>query len=128
MPRKKKSSSYVLNYTVGNVAKRTGETRKKVSAWLNKQIRNGLGRCPFCPTALEVGSFAVDHMEPISRGGSRLLVNCHLTCQPCNRAKGDLTVVEFTSLLTFLKGLGERPMKSVLARLKIAGALYRGKG
>ena len=82
--------------------------------------------CPFCGTGLSVGSFAVDHKNPISRGGPRDLSNCWLTCQPCNRAKGDLTVDEFSLLRSTLATMGERVMKSVLARLKLGGSLYKG--
>ena len=125
MPRKRKTDSYVLNYTIGNVAKRTGETRKKVARWLKKQTSVAV-ECPFCKAGLSIGKFAVDHKNPISRGGSALLANCWLTCQPCNRAKGDLTVDEFSALLDFLTCQSERMKKSVLARRKIAGAMYRG--
>src|SRR6266403_3523814 len=115
----KKKEAYVLNYTVGNVAKRTGETRRKVKSWLTRSI-SSKPSCPFCSVPLIVGGFAVDHKMPLSRGGSPLLSNCWLTCQPCNRAKGDLTVEEFAGLLVALTSLGERAKKSVLARLKIA--------
>lgn len=121
-----RSASYVLNYTVGNVAKRTGETREAVREWLKARLKK-LGDCPFCGVKLTLGTFAVDHMESIASGGSPLLSNCHLTCPPCNRAKGDLNVGEFSALLAFFNTQSSHMKKSVLARLKIAGALYRGR-
>ena len=118
--------AYVLSYTIGNVAKRTGETRKKVKKWLLKSISSST-QCPFCQGSLALGkNIAVDHMEPISRGGSRLLSNCWIVCQPCNRAKGDLNVKEFTELRGALSVIGSYALKSVLARLKLAGFIYRG--
>ncbi len=117
--------AYILNYTVGNVAKRTGEPRKKVKAWLISS-QKAQKQCPFCAKPLSLGDFAVDHKVAINRGGSPLLSNCHLTCGPCNRAKGNLNEDEFHALMAFLMTQSGDMKKIVLARLKIAGALYRG--
>jgi hypothetical protein len=77
--------------------------------------------------SIALGSFAVDHKIAINRGGSLLLSNCHLTCQPCNRAKGNLNDDEFHALMGFLNSQSGDMKKIVLARLKIAGILYKGK-
>jgi len=116
---------YILNYTIGNVSRRTGETRDDVRVWLLTSLSTSI-RCPFCQESLVLGkNVAVDHMEPLARGGSPRLTNCWLTCQPCNRAKGDLTVAEFKALRGALTAIGSYALKSVLARLKIAGAMYK---
>ena len=41
--------------------------------------------------------FEIDHKVPVSRGGSNLPDNLHLTCEPCNRQKNKLTVEEFVA-------------------------------
>lgn len=128
--RRRRSASakegYIVNYTVGNVSKRCQVTRDEARVWLLKQIKS-LGECPFCHTQLSVGKFAVDHMQALNRGGSPALSNCQLTCGPCNRAKGNLNTDEFTSLMEFLNAKDKDMKKIVLARLKIAGSLYKGK-
>ena len=130
MPKKRLTkaarNAYVLNYTVGNVSKRTGEPRDKVKKWLLSTAKKA-SSCPFCGTSISIGKYAVDHKEAINRGGSLLLSNCHLTCQPCNRAKGNLNEGEFHALMGFLNSQNADMKKIVLARLKIAGILYKGK-
>jgi len=43
-------------------------------------------RCGYCGG--EQGPFDVDHIIPISKGGSNDIANLLLACWPCNRAKG----------------------------------------
>lgn len=44
--------------------------------------------CPYCNADLALG-FEIDHIIPISRGGSNWPWNLQLTCLPCNRRKAD---------------------------------------
>lgn len=118
--------AYILNYTVGNVAKRCQVTRDEARKWLKSVIKK-MTLCPFCQVPLSFGSFAVDHKQAINRGGSLALSNCHLTCVKCNRAKGNLNEDEFHALMDFLNSQNGDMKKIVLARLKIAGILYKGK-
>lgn len=43
-------------------------------------------RCPYCRTSI-AGRFHVDHIVPLSRGGSNGVENLQLLCQPCNQRK-----------------------------------------
>lgn len=40
----------------------------------------------------------LDHALPVSRGGDASLSNLVVSCGPCNRAKGEMTQVEFKEL------------------------------
>lgn len=126
--RRRRSASakqtYILNYTIGNVSKRTTQTREEVRQWLKTHVKKEKA-CPYCSTGIGLGNFAVDHKQAIARGGSPLLANCQLTCGPCNRAKGDLNDVEFRDLVAFLTSQSTDMKKSVLARLKAAGAMFK---
>lgn len=56
------------------------------------------GLCAYCETPLS-GSYHVDHMQPLSRGGRNDWVNLAVTCGPCNIRKHDKTVEEFMEVL-----------------------------
>lgn len=43
------------------------------------------------------GDIWIDHMTPVSRGGSDKDDNLTASCKWCNQRKGDLTFSEFTA-------------------------------
>lgn len=45
------------------------------------------GRCASCRKSIKAG-YHIDHIEPISRGGSNYPSNLQLLCQTCNLSKG----------------------------------------
>jgi 5-methylcytosine-specific restriction endonuclease McrA len=57
------------------------------------------GLCAYCETPL-FGDYHVDHMLPISRGGSSDWTNLAITCPPCNIRKHDKTVEDFWLVLS----------------------------
>lgn len=50
--------------------------------------------CAYCEIPL-FGEFHVDHMTPLSRGGSDDSMNLAIACADCNLRKGNKTAVEF---------------------------------
>ena len=50
--------------------------------------------CYYCSTSIEEG-YHIEHMVPISKGGSNWIDNICLACVPCNRTKGVKTAEEF---------------------------------
>ena len=54
------------------------------------------GKCTNCKCDL-LNGYHVDHMVPLSRGGSNWPHNLQLLCPPCNLSKGALTMEEFTA-------------------------------
>jgi 5-methylcytosine-specific restriction endonuclease McrA len=56
------------------------------------------GCCAYCGCPVDLrakGGSHVDHIHPLSRGGSNWPVNLAVTCPPCNSRKGDRTLEEF---------------------------------
>ena len=52
------------------------------------------GSCYYCSVDIEHG-YEIEHMTPISRGGSNWIDNVCLACAPCNHTKHTQTVEEF---------------------------------
>lgn len=69
-------------------------TAEDIQAILTKQDWT----CIYCPAALIEG-YHVDHVTPLSRGGSNWPVNLQCLCGPCNLRKKDKTHEEFVALL-----------------------------
>ena len=60
------------------------------------------GICVVCKCALKKGSTHLDHIKPISRGGSNTDDNIQLLCQPCNNSKGAKDPIDFMQSRGFL--------------------------
>lgn len=64
--------------------------------------------CAYCPASIS-GGFHIDHMTPISRGGSGTWSNVALSCKMCNLSKGAKTAEEFMNIQS---GFTEEPDKT----------------
>lgn len=53
------------------------------------------GICAACSADIADG-YHIDHMTPLSRGGTNWPVNLQLLCAPCNQSKGNKTMEEWT--------------------------------
>ena len=53
------------------------------------------GSCHYCHKKLTLNNCDIDHMTPISRGGSNADDNLTLSCPECNESKGNLTENEY---------------------------------
>lgn len=58
-------------------------------------------RCAYCRTPLSRRSATLDHVLPLSRGGTDSDDNSLLCCSACNLSKGNRTIIEWIAdLLT----------------------------
>lgn len=48
-----------------------------------------LARCCFCRRVLTFGTATIEHVIPLSAGGSWSISNLKLSCSPCNQERGD---------------------------------------
>lgn len=58
------------------------------------------GKCSYCGTDLDFNSFVIDHIIPISKGGSSKYENLLPSCRECNMCKFDLSIEEFREKIT----------------------------
>jgi 5-methylcytosine-specific restriction endonuclease McrA len=63
---------------------------RAVRAYLEDRYRH---RCAYCRVDFE--TLQIDHVTPVSRGGSDAIGNLVLACVPCNKSKGTQTAAEF---------------------------------
>ena len=62
-------------------------------------FREYLGKCFYCGIELNNKNFAIDHVYPISRGGTNQLSNLVPSCNYCNSRKSNKTIYEFHDFL-----------------------------
>ncbi len=61
-------------------------------------LQRSASRCWYCGEVLNVAgkqSFEIDHVIPVSRGGSSDPDNLVASCRSCNGEKADMTLKEF---------------------------------
>lgn len=66
--------------------------RRKIPTKTQERVRERAnGMCEYCHAVEEwqYVRFSIDHIEPVSQGGSNTLGNLALACFHCNRRKGD---------------------------------------
>lgn len=83
---------YCITRQVGNGARlwRSSEERARILE------RTG-GSCAYCSLPLTLDTMEVDHVVPLSRGGTEHNFNVTAACLPCNRSKGARTPEEWRS-------------------------------
>lgn len=58
-------------------------------------MRRQRGRCAYCGSRFASHLFEIDHMDPVSRGGSNHVSNLQVLCRRCNGRKSEQTDAEF---------------------------------
>ena len=66
------------------------------------------GICAYCPSVLTLKGYHVDHVIPLSRGGSNDGSNLCLSCPSCNLRKHTMTGEEYRAHLAALSLVGAR--------------------
>lgn len=83
--------------------------RRRLSKEERQSIREKLhGHCAYCGCELPLGKMQVDHLKPLSRGGTDTLDNMLPACRSCNHYKHSADLETFRFML--------ENMPNVLAR------------
>lgn len=84
-----------------NVGNKKKVKRKQYSENQRKIIyQRADGRCQLCGRKIEFNDMTVDHIIPISKGGSNDMDNTEATCFPCNQFKSNIFPEEFAHRIT----------------------------
>lgn len=76
-------------------ARRSEQGRHQKKAVKRAALRDCGRRCVYCATALTPETATLDHVHPMSRGGTNAAGNLVAACRHCNQLKGDLLPLEF---------------------------------
>lgn len=77
------------------------------------------GKCAYCGMELDE-TYHVDHVIPLSRGGSNLPDNLALACQFCNCSKGNRLISEWNPILADLVSVDPSPVVPPVAVADVA--------
>ena len=89
----------------------------KIREWFGQQRDKQADYCPICEKIIvDIDDMGLDHIQPISRKGSKELDNCHLVHQECNRIKGDFSLEEIKYLMTAVNPQAWEILKNRLKR------------
>ena len=71
--------------------------RSKRIRWVRNHLINKDGnKCKICKkTFTHMRDITIDHIVPLSKGGTYDILNLQLACFNCNNVKGDMTPEEF---------------------------------
>lgn len=71
---------------------------------LRDVILSSDGQCGWCAVQLVGENFEIDHITPLSQGGKNVRSNLTLSCETCNRTKGDKAPTVFAIELLTAEG------------------------
>jgi len=77
---------HVLANSRRRVARQKGAEGHHSGAEIRALLKQQKTRCAYCGASLKIG-YHVDHIVPLSRGGSNWITNIQLTCADCNHRK-----------------------------------------
>lgn len=100
----------------------------EIADWLRATLRaDGTIIDYFTGQTVPLDKAQVDHITPLSRGGSFHFDNCMLIAARTNRMKGALTAQEFRAFLDFLDSLPFDAALDISDRLAMANTVWRSK-
>ena len=76
------------------------EKRKSLEPHIKQSVyRRDNGKCAYCGRHRNIKYMTIDHIIPISKGGTDDMSNLQCTCKACNNLKEDMFPSEFTDFI-----------------------------
>lgn len=73
--------------------------------------------CKYCGKRMDIHTLVLDHIVPISKGGTSNIDNLQIICKTSNGMKGSLDEKQFKMLLDWLKTVPDEVAKDIRTRL-----------
>lgn len=74
-------------------------------------------QCKYCGKRLDMNTLVLDHIIPISKGGSSNIDNLQIICRTSNGMKGSLYEIDFYILLNWLDTIPDELKRDISVRL-----------
>ena len=100
--------------------------RERLSSTTKIKVANKSRYCFICGKVIEPDDFSVDHIVPVSKGGTNDLVNLVPVHRSCNQMKGDMLSDEFTKKITEIVGYDVYKNPTSEAAMSIIRCMVRG--
>lgn len=71
------------------------EGRAVIRQWIEQRINALLVPCAYCSSWISPRLVEIDHVIPLSRGGTHDVSNLAVACKPCNRSKSNKLLHEW---------------------------------
>ena len=114
-----------LGYKIRNLQSSLTKLGVKLSKKDTQDWLESTRICYLCDEYLEIKDASIDHIVPISRGGSKKdFFNIELAHLSCNRMKGNMLNNEYGKLADFLE-LNPDIKPIIEQRLKASGFMYK---
>lgn len=62
---------------------------QKIFIWIRDKTK-----CVYCESNLSISEFTIDHVKPVSKGGTDDYNNVVCSCKSCNQLKGNVSLSE----------------------------------
>lgn len=117
------SAAYNSRPSRESVSKRIGE---KATKWIWTRDNSS---CAYCGCGLIPGRGAhLDHLNPRANGGEDLITNLVLSCERCNSARQDMSLVQWAAYSSRVYGLRFSPSKMLAKASTPVPSQYAGRG
>lgn len=77
------------------ISKETSSTKQEIKAWIKEELKI----CTYCGISCE-SSYHIDHIDPLSKGGTHTLSNLTVSCPTCNFSKNSSLLLIWMAKLT----------------------------
>lgn len=74
-------------------------------------------QCRYCDKRLDMNTLVLDHIVPISKGGTSNIDNLQIICRTSNGMKGSLDEINFYILLNWLDTIPDELKRDISTRL-----------
>lgn len=105
------------NSLVSRSKKTNTECSVTIEELRNLLYENYGQQCKYCYKRLDINNLVIDHIIPVSKGGSSNINNLQIICNTSNSMKGSLDERNFQMLLDWLNTAPEELKKDVSIRL-----------